>query len=192
MQCSSCGSNVTEGSKFCVECGSPLPRACPTCGHRNPPQARFCAECGATQVAILLRPIQPSSMRVSSTAVAERRQLTVMFCDLVESSALSTRLDPEEHRDVVSAFQSCCTSEITVLDGMVAQYLGDGVLAYFGYPTAHEDDAERAVRAGLAILDAVCNFKPVAGVSLQVRIGIASGIVVVGVNRPRFVGGSRS
>ena len=103
-----------------------------------------------------------------------------MFCDMVGSSALSTRLDPEEQREVVGAFQSCCATEIKRLGGMVAQYLGDGVLAYFGYPAAHEDDAERAVRAGLAILDAVGTLKPAAGVTLQARIGIASGVVVVG------------
>jgi class 3 adenylate cyclase/tetratricopeptide (TPR) repeat protein len=103
-----------------------------------------------------------------------------MFCDMVGSSALSTRLDPEEQRDVVSAFQGCCATEIKRLGGMVAQYLGDGVLAYFGYPAAHEDDAERAVRAGLSILDAVRTSKSVQGVALQTRIGIATGVVVVG------------
>jgi class 3 adenylate cyclase/predicted ATPase len=103
-----------------------------------------------------------------------------MFCDMVGSSALSTRLDPEEQRDVVSAFQSFCATEIKDLGGMIAQYLGDGVLAYFGYPAAHEDDAERAVRAGLAILEAVGTLKPATNVTLQARIGIASGIVVVG------------
>jgi class 3 adenylate cyclase/tetratricopeptide (TPR) repeat protein len=112
--------------------------------------------------------------------VAERRQVTIMFCDMVGSSALSTRLDPEEQREVVSSFQGCCASEIKRLGGMVAQYLGDGILAYFGYPTAHEDDAERAVRAGLAILDAVSALEPSPGVVLQARIGIASGVVIVG------------
>ena len=103
-----------------------------------------------------------------------------MFCDMVGSSALSTRLDPEEQRDVVSAFQTCCANEIKGLDGTVAQYLGDGVLAYFGYPAAHEDDAERAVRAGLAILDVVRTLQAAPGVTLQARIGLASGVVVVG------------
>ena len=78
-----------------------------------------------------------------------------MFCDMVGSSALSTRLDPEEQREVVGAFQACCAAEIKRLGGMVAQYLGDGVLAYFGHPAAHEDDAERALRAGLSILNAL-------------------------------------
>ena len=103
-----------------------------------------------------------------------------MFCDMVGSSALSTRLDPEEQREVVAAFQVCCANEIKRMGGMVAQYLGDGVLAYFGYPRAHEDDAERAVRAGLAILDAVGTLRSAAGVKLQARIGVASGVVIVG------------
>src|SRR5262249_37933230 len=111
----------------------------------------------------------------------ERRQLTVMFCDMVGSSALSTRLDPEEQREVVSSFQSCCAAEIKRLGGMVAQYLGDGVLAYFGYPIAHEDDAERAVRAGLSLLAAMGDRGSRGqGAPLQVRIGIATGVVVVG------------
>jgi hypothetical protein len=112
--------------------------------------------------------------------LAERRQLTIMFCDMVGSSALSTRLDPEEQRDVVSSFQSCCANEVKRLGGMVAQYLGDGVLSYFGYPAAHEDDAERAVQAGLTILKTVPALEPAAGVSLEARIGVATGVVVVG------------
>jgi class 3 adenylate cyclase/tetratricopeptide (TPR) repeat protein len=103
-----------------------------------------------------------------------------MFCDMVGSSALSTRLDPEEQRDVVSAFQSCCATEIKRLEAMVAQYLGDGVLAYFGYPAAHEDDAERAIRAGLAIIESIGKQQSTIPVTLQARIGIASGVVVVG------------
>ncbi len=103
-----------------------------------------------------------------------------MFCDMVGSTALSSRLDPEEQRDVVSAFQSCCANEIKRFGGMVAQYLGDGVLVYFGYPAAHEHDAERAVRASLAILDAVGTLKAAADVPLQARAGIATGLVVIG------------
>jgi class 3 adenylate cyclase len=184
MQCPSCNASLKEGSKFCEHCGSALPRVCLACGHANSAQARFCSECGAGLV-----PGKPSlaastGPRPTPTATpassAERRQLTIMFCDMVGSSALSTRLDPEEQRDVVSAFQSFCAAEIKDLGGMVAQYLGDGVLAYFGYPAAHEDDAERAVRAGLAILEVVGTLKPATNVTLQARIGIASGIVVVG------------
>jgi class 3 adenylate cyclase/predicted ATPase len=103
-----------------------------------------------------------------------------MFCDMVGSSALANRLDPEEQGDVIAAFHSCCAAEITALGGMVAQYLGDGVLVYFGYPTAHENDAERAILAGLAILKSVSGIKAVADVVVQARIAIGSGVVVVG------------
>jgi class 3 adenylate cyclase/tetratricopeptide (TPR) repeat protein len=103
-----------------------------------------------------------------------------MFCDMVGSSALSTRLDPEEQSEVVSSFQECCAREIKARGGMVAQYLGDGVLAYFGYPKAHENDAERAILAGLAILKAVETVRTAANVAVQTRIAIGSGVVVVG------------
>ncbi len=115
-----------------------------------------------------------------SLDTAERRQLTVMFCDLVGSTALSARLDPEDMREIVGAYQRCCTDLITRTGGFVAKYMGDGVLAYFGYPQAHEDDAERAVRAGLALVEAVPRLKTTASVPLQVRVGIATGLVVVG------------
>ena len=111
---------------------------------------------------------------------AERRQLTIMFCDLVGSTALSTRLDPEDMREIVGAYHRCCADLITSAGGFVARYMGDGVLAYFGYPQAHEHDAERAVRAGLALVEAVPKLKTAAGVPLQVRVGIATGLVVVG------------
>jgi class 3 adenylate cyclase/predicted ATPase len=103
-----------------------------------------------------------------------------MFCDLVGSTALSIRLDPEDMREVVRAYQRCCTDIITRAGGFVARYMGDGVLAYFGYPHAHEHDAERAVRAGLSLLEAVPRVKTATGGPLQVRIGIATGLVVVG------------
>jgi class 3 adenylate cyclase/predicted ATPase len=115
-----------------------------------------------------------------SLGSAERRQLTVMLCDLVGSTALSARLDPEEMREIIGAYHRCCAETITKADGFVAKYMGDGVLAYFGYPQAHEHDAERAVRVGLSLVDAVPELKTVAGVPLQVRVGIATGLVVVG------------
>jgi class 3 adenylate cyclase/predicted ATPase len=111
---------------------------------------------------------------------AERRQLTVMFCDLVGSTALSARLDPEDLRGVISAYHRCCTELFERNGGFVAKYMGDGVLAYFGYPQAHEHDAERAVRAGLALVEAVPKLKTAAAIPLQVRAGIATGLVVVG------------
>jgi class 3 adenylate cyclase len=109
---------------------------------------------------------------------AERRQVTVMFSDLVGSTALSARLDPEDLREIISAYQKCVAETVRRLGGFVAKYLGDGVLVYFGYPQAHEDDAERAVRAGLELIAAVAALQ--SPVSLQTRVGIATGLVVVG------------
>lgn len=111
---------------------------------------------------------------------AERRQLTIMFCDLVGSTPLSTRLDPEDMREVVGAYHRCCADLITRAGGFVARYMGDGVLAYFGYPQAHEHEAERAIRAGLSLVEAVPKLKTPAPAPLQVRVGIATGLVVVG------------
>jgi class 3 adenylate cyclase len=111
---------------------------------------------------------------------AERRQLTVMFCDLVDSTALSVRLDPEDMRKIIRAYQEACIRVLPIYDGFLAKYLGDGILVYFGYPRAHEDDAERAVRAGLEIVAAVSQLKSAAGVPLKARVGIATGTVVVG------------
>src|SRR6516165_2913668 len=109
---------------------------------------------------------------------AERRQVTVMFSDLVGSTVLSARMDPEDLREVISAYQKCVAETVQGFGGFVAKYMGDGVLIYFGYPQAHEDDAERAVRAGLALVAAVSGLKTHA--ALQTRVGIATGLVVVG------------
>src|SRR5215831_2715529 len=109
---------------------------------------------------------------------AERRQVTVMFSDLVGSTALSARMDPEDLREVISAYQKCVKETVERFGGFVAKYMGDGVLVYLGYPQAHEDDAERAVRAGLDLVQAVGGLKSSA--PLQTRVGIATGMVVVG------------
>jgi class 3 adenylate cyclase len=109
---------------------------------------------------------------------AERRQLTVMFTDLVGSTALSTKLDPEDLRSVIGAYHKCVAETVARFEGFVAKYMGDGVLVYFGYPQAHEDDAERAVRAGLALIEAIGKLR--VQEPLRVRIGIATGLVVVG------------
>jgi class 3 adenylate cyclase len=109
---------------------------------------------------------------------AERRQVTVMFSDLVGSTALSARMDPEDLREVIAAYQKCVAETVQRFGGFVAKYMGDGVLVYFGYPHAHEDDAERAVRAGLELIQAIGGLKPDA--PLQTRVGIATGLVVVG------------
>src|SRR5262249_12093154 len=115
---------------------------------------------------------------------AERRQLTVMFCDLVGSTALSGQLDPEDLRAVVRAYQATCATVIARYEGHIAQYLGDGLLVYCGYPLAHEDDAQRAVRAGLGMIEALgqlnMRLQEERGVQLAVRLGIHTGLVVVG------------
>src|SRR5215831_3154381 len=134
----------------------------------------------------MLRAIRELSIAVSATPqlepqpqdAAERRQVTVLFSDLVGSTALSARMDPEDLREVISAYQKCVAKTVQNFGGFVAKYMGDGVLIYFGYPQAHEDDAERAVRAGLELVAAVRGLKTHA--PLQTRVGIATGLVVVG------------
>jgi class 3 adenylate cyclase len=125
-----------------------------------------------------LKPAPPVAASVAPQDTAERRQVTVLFSDLVGSTALSARMDPEDLREVISAYQKCAAETVQRLGGFVAKYMGDGVLVYFGYPQAHEHDAERAVRAGLALVAAVGVLKTRA--ALQTRVGIATGLVVVG------------
>ena len=121
---------------------------------------------------------QPALIEPKAHDAAERRQVTVMFSDLVGSTALSARMDPEDLREVISAYQKCVAGTVQRFGGFVAKYMGDGVLVYFGYPQAHEDDAERAVRAGLELIGAVRALK--SNAPLQTRVGIATGLVVVG------------
>ena len=125
-------------------------------------------------------PMPPQSVLTESKPEdsAERRQVTVMFSDLVGSTALSARMDPEDLREIISAYQQCVAETVRRLGGFVAKYMGDGVLVYFGFPQAHEDDPERAVRAGLELIQAVSGLK--SGSPLQSRVGIATGLVVVG------------
>ena len=121
---------------------------------------------------------QPAFIEPKTQDTAERRQLTVMFSDLVGSTALSARMDPEDLREVISTYQKCVAETVQRFGGFVAKYMGDGVLIYFGFPQAHEHDAERAVRAGLELVAAVSGLKTHA--ALQTRVGIATGLVVVG------------
>src|SRR6185312_856899 len=123
-------------------------------------------------------PIAASTIAPHAEATGERRHVTVMFCDLVGSTALSACIDPEDLREVISAYQKCVAETVRRFGGFVAKYMGDGVLVYFGYPQAHEDDPERAVRAGLELVAAVGALKTHA--ALQTRVGIATGLVVVG------------
>src|SRR5947209_9699437 len=162
MICSGCGAIVAQGKKFCGDCGSPLAWRCSACGSENPPGKRFCGDCGAPFGATSTD--MPQVAPPPSTApVAERRQLTVMFADLVGSTGLSARLDPEDLREVIARYHGCVTGLVAHFGGFVARYLGDGVLVYFGFPQAHEDDPERSVRAGLAVIEAVRALDTVAG-----------------------------
>jgi hypothetical protein len=153
-------------------------------GHRRQ-LLREIAQLGKTVDAASSAPSPPAPPIVAPTltpppaeAAGERRHVTVMFSDLVGSTALSARMDPEDLRDVISAYQKCVAETVLRFGGFVAKYMGDGALVYFGYPHAHEDDAERAVRAGLELIQAVSGLK--SGAPLHTRVGIATGLVVVG------------
>jgi class 3 adenylate cyclase len=142
-------------------------------GHRRKMLAAIAEHVGAVQA-----PPQPALTELKRQDTAERRQVTIMFSDLVGSTALSGRMDPEDLREVISAYQKCVAETVQRFGGFVAKYMGDGVLMYFGYPQAHEDDAERAVRAGLELVSSVSALK--SSSPLQTRVGIATGLVVVG------------
>src|ERR1043166_2519986 len=196
MLCTACGTANREGRRFCAQCAAPLSEDCPHCGFRNDPNEKFCGGCGkptgltsADPAAPALTPAPkpdaaPAADAHEANAVADRRQLTVVFCDLVGSTALSERLDPEELREVIRAYQQAAAEGIFRLHGPIAQYPGHGPLVVFGFPQAYEDNAHRAVRAALGIIDAIRQLKlPVANAGelrLSVRLGIQSGAVVVG------------
>jgi class 3 adenylate cyclase len=143
-------------------------------GHRRVMLAAI-GELGSPAVPL---PAREATVELKPQDTAERRQVTTMFSDLVGSTALSAQMDPEDLREIISAYQKCVAQTVQRFGGFVAKYMGDGVLVYFGYPQAHEDDAERAVRAGLELVEAVAALK--APVSLQTRVGVATGLVVVG------------
>ena len=178
MRCQSCSAENPQGAKFCIQCATALQRRCLKCGLGNPPEARFCSQCAEPLDAGA--PIRAEAEPHDSLR-GERRHLTVLFCDLVNSTGIASQLDPEEWREIVTEYQRSAAQAVRRFDGYVAQYLGDGVMAYFGYPQAHDNDAERAARAGLAILDGISrlNEQP-ARPKLSARIGIDSGSVVIG------------
>jgi class 3 adenylate cyclase/DNA-binding winged helix-turn-helix (wHTH) protein/predicted ATPase len=189
--CPRCQHATLPEAQFCNVCGASLvEQPCPTCGCATPPGAAFCHACGTS-----LNPQTPTTITASDalpeqvsqappSLEAERRHLTVVFCDLVESTQLAERLDPEDYREVVRVYQAVCTEVIERYDGHIAQLLGDALLIYFGWPTAHEDDAQRAVYAGLEMLnvlaDANRRLKPRYHVELAMRVAVHTGLVVVG------------
>jgi predicted ATPase/class 3 adenylate cyclase len=173
MLCTACGSSCEQGARFCDQCGTPFQKFCASCEHPLRLDAQFCSRCGAAVSAPTQNPTEPRSD-------AERRQLTVMFCDLVGSVSLSERLDSEELRELINGYHETCAAVIHGFEGYIAQYLGDGLLIYFGYPAAREDDALRAVSAGLEIIAAIESSGRRMQHRLNVRVGIETGQVVVG------------
>ncbi|MCE4554651.1 adenylate/guanylate cyclase domain-containing protein [Roseateles cellulosilyticus] len=150
---------------------------CAKCQTDNGDTHRFCHACGA---ALQAAAATTGGVEAPRQAGGERRQLTVMFCDIVDSTPLSLQFDPEDLREIIRIFQDACVAVIERYDGFIAQHLGDGLLVYFGYPRAHEDDGLRAVHVGLGVIDAVRELRPRPGLELQVRVGIATGKVVIG------------
>jgi len=144
MNCQNCQHENPIEALFCMKCGTKLERNCIDCGASNPIEALFCIKCGklieenASSTGSVDLPSQSLPIELKASE-GERRQLTVMFCDLVGSSALSEKLDPEDLRQVMKVYQEACAEVITRFDGHIAKYLGDGLLVYFGYPMAHEE-----------------------------------------------------
>lgn len=186
--CPACDYENRDEARFCAGCGSALPSPCPACGAVPLQGADFCDSCGArlSHAAVTAGKNQsPALERGAEVPVtdAERRHLTVLFCDLVGSTRLTEDLDPEEFRELLADYQDCCAGVVSHYDGVIARYVGDGLLIYFGYPHAHEDDAVRAVRAALDMVNSVAGMEPrieLPVAALSVRIGIATGNVVVG------------
>ena len=182
MNCPSCGATNPEDKAFCGDCGTRLILRCPSCNGENPPDKRFCGDCGSALADAGSGREQAST--ATSPFEAERRQLTVMFCDLVGSTALSERLDPEDLRGLLNIYHEACAAVVDRYEGHIAKYLGDGLLVYFGYPQAHEDDAERAVRAALDIVAEMNRLSDGIAVeqdiTLQVHLGIHTGLVIAG------------
>ena len=193
MNCGSCGCATRDGLRFCEACGAALEKKCPGCGATASAVARFCGTCGSTFRAGSSAPANPTApASVATPAEAsppkpgegERRQLTVMFADVVGATLLSGRLDPEALRALLRDYQRVCVECTERYGGHIHQYAGDGVLAYFGYPAAHDDDAERAVLAGLDIVEGTqrlaAELRRRGEEAIAVRVGIHTGMVVVG------------
>ncbi len=181
MQCPECHVENREGRRYCAKCAAPLYAACPECGFRNEPDEEFCGGCAK---ALAASPVSSTDTELSrDTSEPERRQVTVMFCDLVGSTILAEQLDPEELCEFLAQYQETCAQVIHRYEGHIARYVGDGLLVCFGYPQAHEDDPQRAVRTGLGIVAAIKDLDAKlngSGMDLAVRIGITTGVVVIG------------
>ncbi len=196
MTCAACGATNQAGNRFCGGCGAPLARSCPACAHPNPPEQRFCGACGASlQVTEKERPLRDplaytpkhlaDKILTSRSALeGERKQVTVLFADVKGSMELAQQLDPEAWHAILDRFFSILTEGVHRFEGTVNQYTGDGIMALFGAPIAHEDHAQRACYAALHLRDEIARYatelKREHGVGFQARMGIHSGEVVVG------------
>lgn len=192
MRCKQCAFDNPQNMKFCGQCGQALICECPACQFENPASFRFCGNCSASlgvteKPPAANPPPEPAPPQQTLPRLhkeAERRQLTVLFCDLVGSTALSEDVDPEDLRDIMREYRESCDSVVQRFNGHIAQYLGDGVLTYFGFPKAHEDDARRAAQSGLALVDKMAELNKrlikEKGITLDIRVGIHTGLVVVG------------
>lgn len=173
MKCRTCSAENRAGATLCNTCGSAQTSKCAHCNFENPPGAKFCINCGTR--------MSESAAAARREIGGERRHLTVLFADLVGSTELAHRLDPEDYRETVRVYHKAVESVMARFDGHVAQYLGDGVVVYFGWPRAHGDDAERAVRAGLALLDTLAEVNRTIANDRRVaaRVGVHTGPVVI-------------
>ena len=182
MECSACGTQNPDRARFCMSCGNTLPSGCPNCGAENPAGAKFCIECG-TSLTGAPRPAAPASASFPAPEARpeERRVATVLFADLSGYTAVAERMDPEALKSMVDRALRRLGEEVTRFGGTVDKFIGDNVMAVFGAPIAHEDDPERAVRAGLAMQGAMDEInEQIPGVDFALRVGINSGEVLAG------------
>jgi len=176
MKCPSCAADNPEGHKFCGECGSPLVASCAACGTPSEPGQKFCGECGAPLVAGGTR----APLAEGSPRVAERRLATVLFADLVGFTSLSEGRDPEDVRELLSEYFAASAAVAGRYGGVVEKFIGDAVMSVWGVPVAHEDDAERAVRAGFDLIaSAKALGERLGAPDLNMRVGILTGEVAV-------------
>ncbi len=174
MTCTACGTENEAGRKFCMECGAPLARMCPSCGAANPEAGKFCGECGSA-LADTASSSEPEGKPESATPSTERRLVSVLFLDLVSFTTLSEERDAEDMRALLDSYYETTQTVIERHGGVVEKFIGDAVMAVWGTPVTHEDDAERAVRAALELVDAVAALGASTGGPLQARGGVLTG-----------------
>ena len=174
MNCTACGTENGGGRKFCSECGAALARACPACSSPNPPQSKFCGECGAA-FGESAPPAATTQAPAEAVVTTERRLVSVLFLDLVSFTTISEKRDAEDMRGLMDRYFETARAVIERHGGVVEKFIGDAVMAVWGTPVTHEDDAERAVRAGLELVDAVAGLGAAESLPLQARGGALTG-----------------